>query len=75
MNGSKWHLTNFAFRNWNKEKSDGLDVRRANEQRLFFQGNYKYDFRLHTDDWKHDRIRYLYPEFENPIILQNKNKS
>jgi RHS repeat-associated protein len=39
------------FNRLNRHADKGIDVRRANEQRLFDSGNYKYKFGIHTWFW------------------------
>jgi GH24 family phage-related lysozyme (muramidase) len=58
INNGKIIAATFEFRRMNPGRDDGLDTRRANEQRLFMEGNYNYDHKIHTYDWKYDKPRY-----------------
>ena len=58
LNDGKILSATFEFRRMNLTKDDGIETRRANEQRLFMEGNYNYDHSIHTYHWKFDKKRY-----------------
>jgi RHS repeat-associated protein len=51
VNAGKYNDAWYEFSNYNKNQLPALDNRRANEQRLFGDGNYNYDWKIHTTFW------------------------
>jgi GH24 family phage-related lysozyme (muramidase) len=51
VNEGHYGMAALEFEDWNAEKWRGLDTRRANEQRLFSNGNYAFSHNLHTTLW------------------------